>query len=278
MSNKSLCFLTITISLFFQASGMLVPIAKPKPQMQFLPQDSLFCVQLHSDLQTLGRIKRVCQYLNDETNIETILAPILKNPCYDDFKVVEKFLYHHAPRISILEKNVAQELRNRCAAIINAHVEKVDSSIDQIYFAIKRGSFRTYFTDNLELTEDDKIAFYFGKLPGQNKFLHDSLNEEYEERNDPIINTAHQDACNAVKNKNIARLRMMLNCYNQFPNYYELLEPLCKLGNSTILLDYLSIPQRGIDYIEDAGSLTALELATFYENHELEKALLEHGA
>jgi hypothetical protein len=245
--------------------------------MQFLPQDSLFCVQLHSDLQTLGRMKRVCQYLNDETNIETILAPILKNPCYDDFKVVEKFLYHHAPRIPILEKiNASQELRNRCAAIINAHVEKVDSSIKQVYFPIKCGSFGKYFTNTLKLTEDDRIAFYFGKLPGQITSSHDSSADEYGDFNDPIINAAHQDALYATEKVNVARLRMMLNCYKQFPNYYELLGPLCKLGNSTLLLDYLSIQGRGIDYTEEAGSLTALELAGLYGQHELVQFLLEH--
>lgn len=275
MSNKSICFLTITISLFFQASGMLVPAAKPKPQMQFLPQDSLCAVQLHCDLQILGRIKPVCQYLNKATNIEAIL----NNHLYHDFKSVEKFLYHHAPRI--LEMNAAQELRNRCTAIINAHEEKIDLSICQVYFPIQ-GRFGEYFTDVLELTADDRIAFYFGKLPGQITSSHDSSADEYSDLNDPILNdildAAHQDALYAAKNANVARLKVLLNRYEQFPNYYDLLELLCKLGNSTILLDYLSIPERGIDYTEEVNTLTALEFAAFYQHEELTKLLLEHGA
>ena len=258
---------------------MLVPAAKPKPQMQFLPQDSLCAVQLHCDLQTLGRIKRVCQYLNKATNIETILAPILKNPCYGDFKVVEKFLYHHAPRI--LEMNAAQELRNRCTAIINAHKEKIDLSIRQVYFPIQ-GNFVLYFTNTLELTEEDRIAFYFGKLPGQITSSHDLFADEYSDLNDPILNdildAAHQDALYAAKNANVARLKVLLNRYEQFPNYYALLEPLCKIGNSTILWDYLSIPERGIHYTEDVLVLTALEFAAFYQHEELTKFLLQHGA
>lgn len=257
---------------------MLVSVAKPKPQVQFLPHASLLGVQLHSDIQTLGRIKSVCQYLNDATNIETILGPILTNPSYDDFKLVEKFLYHQVPRIPALGMNDAQGLRKRCAAIINNHMEKIDSNIIQVYFSIKCGSFGAYFVDKLELTENDRIAFYFGKLPGQIK-----LDEELDFiQNDSIINgildAAHQDALYAAKNGNIARLKVVLNHYKQFADFHALLEPLCKLGNSTILLDYLSIPKRGIDYTEEVGSLTALELAILYGNKELEKALLEHGA
>jgi len=259
---------------------MLVPVEKPKFQVQFLPHDSLRGVQLqlHSDIQTLGRIKSVCQYFNDVINIETILEPILINPSYDDFKLVEKFLYHQVPRIPVAGINDAQGLRKRCAAIINTHMQKIDSSIMQVYLPIKYGNFGKYFVDKLELTENDRIAFYFGKLPGQIKLDEELDFIQNDSIIDDILDAAHQDALYAAKAGNIARVRVVLNRYEQFAGFYELLEPLCKLGDSTILLDYLSIPKRGINYAEEVGFLTALDLAIFYGNKELEKTLLEHGA
>jgi hypothetical protein len=242
-----------------------MPVVKPKPQVQFLPQDELKVVQSKSDLQSLGRLATTCQYLSDNFQV--------KNFSKEQFGLVEKFLYHHAPKISLAafendaHDDETQQIKERLYSVINGHKQKIDSSIQYVYLPIKCSKFQEFFVDNLELTQDDRIAFYFGKLPGQiNSLGDDSSNKESGDLHDPIlsdiIDAAYQDAEGAILNYNIDRARVVLNRYEQFANFEnELIEMLCFLGNGPLLVDYLSIPERGIENTAAANGLTAIEIA-----------------
>ena len=89
------------------------------------------------------------------------------------------------------------------------------------------------------------------------------------------IDAAYEDAKYAILNCDIDRARVVLNRYEQFTNFEnELMEMLCSLGNGPLLVDYLSISERSIEYAAAPNGYTAIAIARdVCEDDELVKFL-----
>jgi len=270
MRNKLLCFLTMVLSVFSQVSCMLAPVQQQAVLVQFWQKDESKGVKCRLDVQSFGRLAATCSYMNKNWQVEDFSK--------EQFGLVEKCLYFYAPKVSlpIIELN-----ERRLCSIIDAHVQKVDARIMDVYSHIKKTKWAHSFTDKLSLSNNNRIAFYFGKLPGQKpRFTSlsecDSESEHFfDGHNDPLIDdildAAYEDAKCAILNRDVDRARVVLNRYEQFVNYdNELIEPLCALGKGQLLVDYLSVLERSVEYAADSNGLTAIEIARdIYEDDEL---------
>lgn len=263
MKNYMKCLFSLVFCVFSPVSGMLVPIQKI--ERQFLSQDCLKQVQWKCDLQSLGRLAATCSYMNENWKVEDF-SP-------ENFYLVEKCLYFYAPKVSlpVLETdpsyNEIGDVKKRLFSVITKHNKSINTSIQLLYSHIKKSEFGPFFNDTLDITHDDKIAFYFGKLPVQksrDELIGDPLSDD-------ILEAAYEDAKFTIFNRNIDRARVVLNRYEQFANFENgLIQSLCALGNGQILVDYLSIPERGVEYASDPNGLTALEIARdTFEDEEL---------
>lgn len=264
MRNYIKCLFSLMLCVFYPISGMLIT-NQPKPQEQFLPKDCLKEVQWNCDLQSLGRLASTCKYIRKNFQV--------KNFSKEQFGLVEKCLYYYAPKTLLpsLSDTDMQQIQKILCGIINAHITSIDESIASVYKPIQE-AYKDHFLEKLTLLNEDRIGFYFGKLPEQKpRYINSSECESNFENflqgygnslTDDNIDAAYMDASFAVYDWNIERVKAVLNRYNQFPNHGNgLLESLCFLANGPILLDFLSIPERGIEYAQDSSGYTAIELA-----------------
>lgn len=262
------CLFSLVFWVFYPVSGMLVPIQKI--EQQFLPKDCLKQVQWKCDLQSLGRLAATCSYMNNNWQVEDFSKK--------QFGLVEKCLYFYAPKASLrVCESTTQfaeiyQIKQRLCKIIEAHTQEVDANINKIHSHVTEGWLAPFFYNELKLTNDDRIAFYFGKLPGQkpkfSSFLeYDSESEDVQQEyadplSEDIMDAAHEDAKLAIMNGDAERARVVLNRYKQFATHEnDFLGLLCALGNGPLLLDYLSIPERSIEYTMAPSGYTAIEIA-----------------
>ncbi len=273
MRNYTKWLFCCVLSIFYSVSGMLQ--VQDQNHLALLPKDAKTEIDLRLNSVSLSRLKRTSHDFNKTTDIPLIMS----NPCYADFESVENFLYFHAPMVSPVEHIFSQKyngevekLSKILLRVVNTHSKLIDARIKKNFNMIYGMDHKvpydydTLFEGSiLELNDERRIAFYYGELPVQIKQEHDNQ-------------AAYQDAWVAILNGNNKRVRVVLNQYLQFTNYEnDFLKSLCFLGNGPILLNYLSVPERGIDTKIGKKGLTALEIVRDkFENEELAKFLLEH--
>lgn len=283
MRNYLGCLVIGLFCSFYPLTGMLVT------QQQFLQKDLLQKFQWKCDIQSMGRLASTCKYIRDNYKVENF--PLKR------FDLIEKYLYHDACKLLSLKANLAdlhieQALATflRLCIVIDTQEKQIDTRILSIHSYLQAKGFESYFYETLELTNDDRIAFYYGKLPGQkplytklSEYSSDSQDEDStQECGDPsiddVLEAAYEDTRLAIFSGDIERVKVLLKRYEQFPNHgNELMSSLCGLSNGPLLVNYLSIPERGIENAKDSAGCTAIEIAEgIYEDQEL-LAFLQHA-
>lgn len=275
--KESFSMIKLIARAFYVSMIVILQLFAMQPvqhSLQSFPKDEFGIVTCYCNLQSLGRLKSTNKHFNRKITMENI-ENILRNPSYSYFLSVEQYLYHHAPKfMQMKDPNNKQRLQEILSGIIVAHAEKIDAAIVDLYESMKKTS--SFAINELKLDEQIRLTFYCGKLP--RKINADEHIDRMKENRFPEKNPdwsakmiAHVDAfLAATALKNIPRLKVILDRYEQFPTGPEgLFVHLCKLhGCSDLVINYISSPDRGMNYTEKS-LYNAHELADYYKNKQL---------
>jgi ankyrin repeat protein len=198
-----------------------------------LPKDVIPPIGIYLTMKDIKNWKQACKWTNDNIDTSDILL-------YDKKKtelLTNSFAYTETLRYC------AHQLTKRTNIFLSGNLLPDDFTEKTNNLIAKIHALKAHYPEPEENPQDfkDLIAYLQDEPSGKEKIAVQAAKTK-KLLFDQILFPEHN---------HISTINRILSKYNQFPDHGEFLELLCCLGDQTLLIKYLAIDNRGIDYCEN---------------------------